>query len=256
LKLGKLIKNNYLSFESFLIYTKMSKNYSITDESHLATLDAHLKDNVYVGGNFPNIDDALVFEQFLNSKSEPNQEKHFNLWSWFNLICMYIPPIRESWKVTKQAGGKQEAPKKSSPKKETKKDDAPKADDDMDLFGSDTEEDRKKEEEFKRKAEAAKKDKKSKPALIAKSIIIMDVKIWDMEVTNLDDLAKRILAIEKDGLTWKTEYRLDDVAFGVKKIVIGCVIEDDKVSIDDVIDEIQGWEDDVQSVDIVTFNKI
>ncbi len=69
-------------------------------------------------------------------------------------------------------------------------------------------------------------------------------------------LAERILKVEKDGLFWKTEYKLADVAFGVKKIVIGLVVEDDKVSVDDIVDELQAWEDDVQSVDIVCFNEI
>jgi len=86
-------------------------------------------------------------------------------------------------------------------------------------------------------------------------LIIFDVKGWESD-QDLDALAQKIINdIQMDGLFWKTEYKLADVAFGVKKIVIGVVIEDDKVSIDDIIEEIQGWEDDVQSVDIVAFNK-
>ena len=74
---------------------------------------------------------------------------------------------------------------------------------------------------------------------------------------NLDALANKIITtIVKDGLFWKTEYKLQDVAFGVKKIVIGLVVEDEKVSVDDIIDELLEWEDDVQSVDIASFNKI
>jgi len=52
--------------------------------------------------------------------------------------------------------------------------------------------------------------------------------------TDLDELAKKILAIEKDGLLWKTEYRKDPVAFGICKLVVGCVVEDAKVSSDDL----------------------
>lgn len=35
-----------------------------------------------------------------------------------------------------------------------------------------------------------------------------------------------------------------------------CVVEDDKVSVDDLTDKIQEFEDYVQSIDIAAFNKI
>jgi hypothetical protein len=47
-----------------------------------------------------------------------------------------------------------------------------------------------------------KAQKAPKPKAIAKSIVVFDVKIYDAEVTNLDDLAKKILALEIDGLVW------------------------------------------------------
>ena len=57
-----------------------------------------------------------------------------------------------------------------------------------------------------------------------------------------------------DGLDWKTEYKKEPVAYGVFKIVIGAVVEDEKVSTDDVQEKIEAFEDLVQSVDIVCFN--
>jgi elongation factor 1-beta len=233
----------------------MSK-YCITDESHLNTLETHLKDNQFIGGNFPNADDALVLEQFLNAKTEPKQETHLNLWSWFSTAILYANPIRESWKAavakTEQPKGgkpKKDEPKKEEPKKEQK------ADDDMDLFGDDGEDDKKALEELQKKKEQE-KGKKKKDEPIAKSLILLEVKVWEPE-QDLDALAHKIInEVTRDGLFWKTEYQLKDVAFGVKKILIGCVVEDEKVSIDDVIDEIQGWEDEVQSIDIAAFNKI
>ena len=75
--------------------------------------------------------------------------------------------------------------------------------------------------------------------------------------TDLDALAAKILAIEKDGLFWKTEYKKEPVAFGIFKLIIGFVIEDDKVSVDnDIIPMLEEWEDEVQSVDIQSFNKL
>ena len=49
---------------------------------------------------------------------------------------------------------------------------------------------------------------------------------------------------------------LAPVAYGVKKLVATCVIEDDKVSTNDLEDQITAFEDLVQSVDIVSFNKL
>jgi elongation factor 1-beta len=40
------------------------------------------------------------------------------------------------------------------------------------------------------------------------------------------------------------------------KLQVGCVIEDDKVGTDDIFEKIEAWEDDVQSVDVVSFNKL
>ena len=53
-----------------------------------------------------------------------------------------------------------------------------------------------------------------------------------------------------DGLVWKTEFKKEPVAFGVFKLLVACVIEDDKVPTDDIIEQIEAFEDFVQSVDI------
>ena len=108
-------------------------------------------------------------------------------------------------------------------------------------------------ERMKAKAAAAGKDKKK--AIVAKSLIVWEVKPWGVE-TDLDALAKLILAIEMEGLEWKTEYKKEPVCFGVYKLVIGAAVEDEKVSTDDVQEKIEALEDYVQSVDIQSFNKL
>lgn len=59
-----------------------------------------------------------------------------------------------------------------------------------------------------------------------------------------------------DGLVWKKEYEIKPVAYGMNKLQMMCVVEDDKVLTDDLFDKITVWEDDVQSVDIVSFQKL
>jgi len=132
---------------------------------------------------------------------------------------------------------------------------AKKDDDDVDLFGDDDEEEdaeaaRIREERLK--AYAAKKS--NKPAVIAKSMIKMDIKPWDDE-TDLKEMERLVKTIVIDGLVWGS-FQLAPVAYGVKKLVASCVIEDDKVSTNDLEERIQAFEDFVQSVDIVAFNKL
>ena len=152
---------------------------------------------------------------------------------------------------------------------------AKKADDDFDPFADDDDEEDAEAAKaaLKKKAEEA-KGKKEKAKPIAKSILVWEVKPYSAE-TDLDALAKKIISHEIDGLVWKTEYKKEPVAFGVFKLNIGAVIEDAKVSSDDVQemmenlcgDEklVKGEDDDsdfddrdylVQSVEILVFNKL
>ena len=108
---------------------------------------------------------------------------------------------------------------------------------------------------MKAKTAAAASEKKVKKGPIAKSIIVWEVKPWGEE-TDLDALGAKILAISMDGLSWKTEFKKEPIAYGVFKIQIGAVVEDDKVSTDLIQEKIEELEDDVQSVDIVSFNKL
>lgn len=96
---------------------------------------------------------------------------------------------------------------------------------------------------------------KAKPAVIAKSLILFEVKPYEAE-TDLDALATKIIAIEMDGLIWKSEYKKEPIAYGVHKLIVGCVIEDAKCSVDDIQEKMEAFEEEVQSVDIAVFNKI
>lgn len=95
---------------------------------------------------------------------------------------------------------------------------------------------------------------RTEEVLIAKSNIILDVKPWDDE-TDMKDVEVAVRKIACDGLLWGAA-KLVPLAFGIKKLQISCVVEDEKVSIDWLTEEIQSNEDLVQSVDIAAFNKV
>merc|ERR1712151_810197 len=106
--------------------------------------------------------------------------------------------------------------------------------------------------ELEKKAADAKK-KKNKPKPVAKSLVILEVKPWGPEI-DLDKLGEKIIKeINMEGLDWKTEFKKEPVAFGVFKILIGCTVVDDKVSVDDLQEKIAEFEDEVQSVDVAAF---
>ena len=58
-------------------------------------------------------------------------------------------------------------------------------------------------------------------------------------------------SIEIDGLTWGAS-ELVPLAFGIKKLQVNLVVEDEKVSIDDLQARIEADEDHVQSTDVVS----
>merc|ERR1711973_688220 len=147
------------------------------------------------------------------------------------------------------------SPVKAEPVKSVTKEPEEDDDEDIDLFGSDNEEEdaeaaRIKEERLKAYAEK----KSKKPGPIAKSSVLLDVKPWDDE-TDMAALEAEVRKIQMDGLVWGAG-KLMPLAYGIKKLSILCIVEDAKVSIDDLSEKIEEIEELVQSVDIQAFNKI
>jgi translation elongation factor EF-1beta len=69
--------------------------------------------------------------------------------------------------------------------------------------------------------------------------------------TDMAALEASVRSIEKDGLLWGAS-KLVAVGFGIKKLQITLVIEDEKISLSDLEEEIQAFEDYVQSTDVVS----
>eukprot|EP00341_Mesodinium_pulex_P005455 CAMPEP_0116938832 /NCGR_PEP_ID=MMETSP0467-20121206/32374_1 /TAXON_ID=283647 /ORGANISM="Mesodinium pulex, Strain SPMC105" /LENGTH=230 /DNA_ID=CAMNT_0004620993 /DNA_START=20 /DNA_END=712 /DNA_ORIENTATION=- len=158
------------------------------------------------------------------------------------------------------------APSAAAPKAAAK----PAADDDFDMFGDDDEDEEETAEE--RAANKARKErmalakrlkdekdakegKKKKEKPVEKSLIVLDVKPWEAEC-DLEALWKEIIKYEQEGLQWGATFKLEPVAFGIKKLVMTCTIVDSLVLLDDVTDNIEGMEDFVQSVVVASMNKI
>ena len=215
----------------------------------LDALETTLKNQQFIGGQAPTQADVEAFNSVKTLNLSP--ETHPYTFGWFCLIWKFNESVTKTWpaaggaakgKVQEKKGGKEQ------PKKEAKKEEK-KEEDDMDLFGDDVEDESSKEA-LKKAKEDAEKSKKPKKAVIAMSIVFLEVKPLD-DTTNLDDLAKKIYAeVIMDGLFWKTEYKKVPVAFGIFKLIVAFSCEDEKVSVDDVVEKIEGFEEMVQSVEI------
>ncbi|XP_071439444.1 elongation factor 1-beta'-like [Hetaerina americana] len=210
----------------------------------LKSLNSYLADHSYMDGYVPSQSDTSHFEAI----SKPPTSATPHALRWYNHIKSFGNEIK-NFPGEKKAAGKH-TPSKQEPPKPAAKDD----DDDLDLFGSDEEEDAEaaKLREERLKEYAAKKSKK--PTLIAKSCVLLDVKPWDDE-TDMKLMEKQVRSIVKDGLVWGAS-KLVPLAYGINKLQIMCVVEDEKISIDLLTDVIQEFEDLVQSVDVAAFNKI
>ena len=65
------------------------------------------------------------------------------------------------------------------------------------------------------------------------------------------ELEKNMRAIAMDGLVWGASKRVP-VGYGIHKLQVNLVVEDEKVSLEDLQGQIEGDEDHVQSTDVVS----
>jgi elongation factor 1-beta len=186
--------------------------------------------------------------------SAPDAEKYPHVARWYKHIASYeseFSSLPGDASTAYTAYGPEGVELPVNPKDKP----AAEEDDDMDLFGSDEEEE---DPEVVKEREARlaeyKKKKEAKPKAVAKSIVTLDVKPWDDE-TNLQEMEANVRAIEKDGLVWGAS-KLVAVGFGIKKLQINLVVEDEKVSTDELQQQIEEDEDHVQSTDIVAMQKL
>jgi len=221
-------------------------------EAELSNLNSYLLDKSYVEGCLPSQSDAVVF----NALKDINHAKFENVVRWYKHISSWSDAERQRFTGAKKplseiGGGATAKPASGSVACA-----APAAgdDDDFELFGSDEEEDAAAEKLKAERVAAYSAKKSTKPAVIAKSNIILDVKVWDDEA-DMKKLEECVRSVQCDGLLWGSS-KLVPVGYGIKKLQITCVVEDDKVGTDFLEEEICKFEDLVQSVDVAAFNKI
>ncbi|KAI8632390.1 hypothetical protein F5Y19DRAFT_462836 [Xylariaceae sp. FL1651] len=222
-------------------------------DSGLTMLTGWLATRSYIIGHSPSQADVAVFKAIKNA---PDSAKYPHAARWYKHIASFEDEFATlSGDASKPytVYGPDSAEVTLNPAK------APAAeaedDDDVDLFGSDDEEEDAEAVRVREERLAAYKAKKeAKPKVAAKSVVTLDVKPWDDE-TDMAALEAAVRGIEKDGLLWGAS-KLVPVGFGIKKLQITLVIEDEKISLSDLEEEIQTFEDFVQSTDIAAMQKL
>jgi len=224
------------------------------NDAGMTLLENWLTTRSYIIGYGPSQADVKSFQAI---KEQPSPAKYPHAYRWYKHVASFESefsslPGDPSKPYT--AYGPESHELTTNPAKAPAAEEA-EDDDEVDLFGSDDEEEdaeaaRIRDErlaEYKKKKEG-----KVKPA--AKSVVTMDVKPWDDE-TDMKELEAHVRSIEKDGLVWGMS-KLVAIGFGIKKLQINLVIEDEKVSLDELQDQIAEFEDHVQSSDIAAMQKL
>ena len=60
--------------------------------------------------------------------------------------------------------------------------------------------------------------------------------------------------IKREGLVWNNEYEIKELGFGVKILLIG-LNSKMNTSVQDIIDQLETWEELIQSVDYALFTQ-
>merc|ERR1711909_171334 len=202
-------------------------------------LDAFLADHSYIEGFVPSQADTQVFDALGSAPKDAHALR------WYNHIKSFGAGMKQFAKASAgfSLGGAAAA--------------ADDDDDDVDLFGSDSEDEEAAAEKARITEERLKayhEKKAKKPQVIAKTSVLLDVKPWDDE-TDHSKMLEAVKSIEMDGLFWGA-HKLIPIGYGIKKLQVMCTVEDAKVSVEELTEKIEEFEDFVQSCDVNAMNKI
>lgn len=236
-------------------------SFTIANDEGVAAVEAFLATNSYLsGGNAPGAQDADLLTEIENAKFIPKSCASPNLFGWWWTLAPFRANARALWskgcakKEEKKECTKKEEKKECTKKEEKKEEKKAEDDDDFDPFADDAEADKAAEEQKKKKMEEGKSKKHARKDQ-AKSILEFDVKGYELE-QDWNVMADGIRKIVIEGNTWMDSHEILPIAFGMKKLRMKCVIIDDLTCTEDIFEKIQeAFEEDVQSVDTVSFNK-
>ena len=200
--------------------------------SMLKENEIFLKTNLFLGGEEPTYEDAIFFKLMIDNKYKPMQKEYPSVWAWYSIMILFEDEIIKEWlrhpiikKEKKKIKIKEEPYILNEP-------------DNYDINKDYIKEI--KEQRNKHKNEI--------------SNVVLEIKPENID-TDLNLLAKKILKeIKREGLIWKEKYEIKEVAYDIKKLIMGMNVRME-TSVQDIIDQLETWEEEIQSVDYALFNQ-
>ena len=206
----------------------------------------------YVEGYSFSSADSDMFAKFT---AAPDAKKQPHAYRWYiHIAALQGVTVASAPVVVSAPAPAPVAAPKAAPAAPAKKEEE--EDDDFDVFGDDDEEE---EEPKESRAEMLARLKKEAEERTAKkeakqrTLVGIEVKPYSTE-TDLQALWKKITTeVKQDGLKWGETCHLEEIAFGIKKIMMTFTMGVNNSS-DDVIEAIEAFEDEVQSVETTSMN--
>ncbi|KIM89964.1 hypothetical protein PILCRDRAFT_812756 [Piloderma croceum F 1598] len=212
--------------------------------ANLQKLENHLATRSYLEGYTPSQADVHVFKAI---SSAPDASAYPHASRWYTHIKSYaaehgsLAGSSTAGEVFTDGSGNTPAV-------------AAEDDDEVDLFGDDDDEDAEAERVKAERVAAYNLKKSAKPKTIAKSVVTLEVKPWD-DTTNMAGLEKVVRSVEWDGLVWGSS-KLVPVGYGINKLQITLVIEDEKISLDELQEKLEEFDEYIMSTDVAAMQKL
>eukprot|EP00922_Rhytidocystis_sp_ex-Travisia-forbesii_P041132 GHVS01061385.1.p1 GENE.GHVS01061385.1~~GHVS01061385.1.p1 ORF type:complete len:264 (+),score=55.55 GHVS01061385.1:65-793(+) len=190
---------------------------NLKSDTGLAKLNEYMASHSYVCGYNPTQDDVLTINKLLG----PPNSSLSHAQRWYKHVSSFTDLQHNAW-------GKGKMP--TAGDKKTKA-----AEEDFDLFGEDD------SNAAAAKALAAKKKEdtpKAKKVIVNKSSLVIEVKPNSID-TDLEKVWDLVKSIQIEGVTWGLGHKKVPVAFGLYKLQVSCVILDDLVNTEEIIEQIE-----------------
>ena len=192
-----------------------------------------LKDNLFIGGDQPNYEDAKFFKLLIDNKYKPVQKIFPSIWAWYSIMILFEDDIIKEWLRHPIKTAKNKLKNKIPSEKYIL--DVP------DNYNINL--------DYKDKIEEQRNKHKDEV-----SIVFLEIKPDNVDI-DLNILAKKIMKdIKRQGLVWNNKYEIKEIAFGVKILLLGMYVKT-YTSVQDIIDQLETWEEHIQSVDYALFTQ-
>ncbi|CRG96680.1 elongation factor 1-beta, putative [Plasmodium gallinaceum] len=206
---------------------------NVQGENDYNKLNAFFADHSYYQNYMLSTSDIKIYNQITTTI---NKDKYPHLYRWYKHISSLPTHIFNQYNKCNEKVKKNNLPEKKI--NETKNDDDD-VDNDIDLFGDNDDCDKDILLEKKKQKEEELKKKQQKEKDKHRSILIIEIKpkSIDTDISKISKLVKQ--KIVDENIKWGEEVKKIPVAFGLYKLQMSCIIYDDFVNTNDLIEKIE-----------------